>query len=56
MKLVAIVAERLGARLPVTAAFEYPTVEQMALHVEPLREEEPNSVQYEEGVLEQERS
>jgi acyl carrier protein len=56
MKLVAIVAERLGARLPVTAAFEYPTIEQMALRVESILEEDSNSVQFEEGVLEPERS
>ncbi len=56
MKLIAAVSDRLGVRLPVAAAFELPTIEQMALRVGLLHEENPSDAQFEEGVLERRHS
>jgi amino acid adenylation domain-containing protein len=49
MKLISMVAERLVPGLSVVAAFQYPTIQEMAEAVSALRE--PAEPQFEEGVL-----
>jgi hypothetical protein len=49
------VSERLGARLPVTAVFQCPTIQQMAerlrLAIEDSQPQIASEAQFEEGIL-----
>jgi acyl carrier protein len=56
IRLIAGIAERFGARLPVLAVFQHPTVEQMAAAIESLRPSASHTLEaavseFEEGVL-----
>jgi len=51
MRMIALIEERLDARLSAVAVFQHPTIGEMARAVETLTESESGSLQFEEGVL-----